>query len=61
MGSFLIPWCIAAFTVDADPWLKIPGAIVAVIVMMAGVMIERWLFFAEAKHTAMLYYGAENS
>ena len=59
--SFLVPWCIAAFTIDSDPWLKIPGAIIAVIVMMGGVMIERWLFFAEAKHTTMLYYGAENS
>jgi DMSO reductase anchor subunit len=24
----------------------------------AGVLIERWLFFAEAKHTVTLYYGA---
>lgn len=61
MGYFLIPWCLAAFTVDADPWLRIPSAIIAVIIMMAGIMIERWLFFAEAKHTTMLYYGAETS
>lgn len=24
-----------------------------------GVVVERWLFFAEAKHTVTLYYGAE--
>jgi len=24
----------------------------------AGVLIERWLFFAEAKHAVTLYYGA---
>jgi DMSO reductase anchor subunit len=24
-----------------------------------GVLIERWLFFAEAEHIAMLYYGSE--
>ncbi len=24
-----------------------------------GLVAERWLFFAEAKHTVMLYYGAE--
>jgi DMSO reductase anchor subunit len=24
-----------------------------------GVLIERWLFFAEAEHVAMLYYGSE--
>ena len=26
-----------------------------------GVLIERWLFFAEAKHTVTLYYGAERA
>ena len=25
----------------------------------SGLVVERWLFFAEAKHTVMLYYGAE--
>lgn len=25
----------------------------------AGVLVERWLFFAEARHTVMLYYGAQ--
>jgi sulfite dehydrogenase (quinone) subunit SoeC len=25
---------------------------------LAGILIERWLFFAEAKHTVTLYYGA---
>jgi len=24
-----------------------------------GLLVERWLFFAEAKHTVMLYYGAD--
>lgn len=28
------------------------------VVHMGGVLVERWLFFAEAKHTVMLYYGA---
>ena len=26
-----------------------------------GVVFERWLFFAEAKHTVMLYYGATDA
>jgi DMSO reductase anchor subunit len=25
---------------------------------MFGTLIERWLFFAEARHTVALYYGA---
>lgn len=34
-------------------------ALVSVITMGTGVAIERWLFFAEAEHVSMLYYGAE--
>lgn len=29
----------------------------AVVLHTGGVMVSRWLFFAEAKHTVMLYYG----
>jgi DMSO reductase anchor subunit len=36
-------------------------AMVAAVIAMLGVLIERWLFFAEAKHTVMLYYGAERA
>ena len=25
----------------------------------AGVLIERWLFFAEARHVVQLYYGRQ--
>jgi DMSO reductase anchor subunit len=31
----------------------------AVVSAALGLVIERWLFFAEAKHTVTLYYGAE--
>jgi hypothetical protein len=30
----------------------------AVLSAAAGVWVERWLFFAEARHVSMLYYGA---
>lgn len=33
-------------------------SLAAVISAGVGVVFERWLFFAEAKHTVMLYYGA---
>ena len=33
--------------------------LVAVLSMSVGVLAERWLFFAQAKHIVMLYYGAE--
>jgi DMSO reductase anchor subunit len=34
--------------------------ILAAITHVIGVMVSRWLFFAEAKHTVMLYYGARH-
>ena len=30
--------------------------IITALLMLSGILIERWLFFAEAKHTVMLYY-----
>jgi sulfite dehydrogenase (quinone) subunit SoeC len=30
-----------------------------VVSMAAGLVVERWLFFAEAEHVSMLYYGRE--
>ena len=38
------------------------GAIAAGLAIVSaalGLVVERWLFFAEAKHTVTLYYGAE--
>jgi sulfite dehydrogenase (quinone) subunit SoeC len=35
------------------------AAALAVLSAALGLIVERWLFFAEAKHTVMLYYGAE--
>jgi DMSO reductase anchor subunit len=29
----------------------------ATVSQFAGMLVERWLFFAEAKHTVALYYG----
>ncbi len=33
----------------------------AVIAASLGIFAERWLFFAEAEHVSMLYYGAERA
>jgi DMSO reductase anchor subunit len=34
------------------------AATLAAACSLLGVLVERWLFFAEAKHSVMLYYGA---
>lgn len=33
------------------------GAILAAVLGLGGIFVERWLFFAEATHTVVLYYG----
>ena len=37
--------------IDAGPWL-----LTASMAALAGTLVERWLFFAEAKHLVSLYY-----
>jgi DMSO reductase anchor subunit len=39
---------------DILPLLAVPAALV----MALGIVTERWLFFAQARHTVTLYYGA---
>ncbi|CCV14756.1 DmsC/YnfH family molybdoenzyme membrane anchor subunit [Mesorhizobium sp. STM 4661] len=40
------------------PWLFVAVlSILAAVIQFAGMLVERWLFFAEAKHTVTLYYG----
>lgn len=38
-------------------WIVWPAVALALI----GVVLERWLFFAEAKHVVSVYYGLDNS
>jgi len=35
------------------------AAVLAVLVAAIGVLVERWLFFAEARHVVTLFYGAK--
>lgn len=35
------------------------AAVLAAVTMLIGLLVERWLFFAEARHAVMLYYGAD--
>ena len=44
----LIVWIAAA----SPLWL-----LIASVTMLAGLFVERWLFFAEARHAVALYYG----
>ena len=42
--------------------LAVPyAAIVAALLALAAAVVERWLFFAEAQHVVMLFYGAASA
>lgn len=38
--------------------LRAAIAVLAAVAALLGTLVERWLFFAEARHTVALYYGA---
>ena len=41
------------------PRLAVAASLLATVSMAIGLLIERWLFFAEAEHVSMLYYGTD--
>jgi len=43
------------------PALKLLFAWAALACGSLGIFVERWLFFAQARHTVMLYYGAQRA
>jgi DMSO reductase anchor subunit len=55
-GLFL-PLVLTLVALTLKSWGVIPLTLFAFLFGMVGVLIERWLFFAEAEHTVMLYYG----
>jgi len=55
--AFAVP--IACLLLSLAPGASVIGALLAVLSMGLGLAVERWLFFAEAEHVSMLYYGAE--
>jgi DMSO reductase anchor subunit len=57
--GFGLPAALLLVTAAAGWTPAVGGAVLAVISMAAGIVTERWLFFAEAEHVSMLYYGAD--
>lgn len=55
--GFAVP--IAACLLALVPGAGLGGALLAAASMSVGLAVERWLFFAEARHVVMLYYGAD--
>lgn len=57
--GFGLPAALLLVTGAAGWAAAIAGGVLAVISMAVGIVTERWLFFAEAEHVSMLYYGAD--
>lgn len=55
--AFVLPFLLTALTIAFVQPVAALAAVLAAVFVTVGVLIERWLFFAEAKHTVTLYYG----
>lgn len=54
--AFAAPALLAAVALAA-PRAQLPCAALGLVVGLAGLSVERWLFFAEAKHAVTAYYA----
>ena len=55
--AFLMPALVVALSSALSGFAGAALAVAAGVLVTAGLLIERWLFFAEAKHVVTLYYG----
>ena len=56
--GFIVPLALTILALIGGGRLAVFAAVPAALFSLLGVLVERWLFFAEAKHTVTLYYGA---
>lgn len=58
--AFALPLLLQAVAI-AWPAANAGCALAALLLGSIGIFVERWLFFAQARHTVMLYYGAQRA
>jgi sulfite dehydrogenase (quinone) subunit SoeC len=58
---FLIPALCLALALITSGGLAVLLMLVATLSAAVGIGVERWLFFAEAEHVAMLFYGRQSA
>jgi sulfite dehydrogenase (quinone) subunit SoeC len=59
LAGFALPALLTLLPLVVGGVIGVVSAGIAIVGAALGLVAERWLFFAEAKHTVMLYYGAE--
>jgi len=57
--GFALPALLTLVALLSAPNTAIVACGLAIVCVAIGLVTERWLFFAEAKHTVTLYYGSE--
>ena len=62
LAGFIVPLllCLAVVALNGGLAASVL-TVLAALSGMLGLLIERWLFFAEAKHVVTLYYGADSA
>jgi len=56
VAALVLVWAAFGFQGDAAPVF----AVLAVLLVSIGAVVERWLFFAQAKHVVSLFYGEQS-
>jgi DMSO reductase anchor subunit len=59
--GFTAPAVLVFLATLVTGWAAVLLLALATIGNAVGTLTERWLFFAEARHTVMLYYGSETA
>jgi DMSO reductase anchor subunit len=59
--GFTAPAILVFLATLVTGWAAVALLLLATIGNAIGTLTERWLFFAEARHTVMLYYGSETA
>jgi sulfite dehydrogenase (quinone) subunit SoeC len=57
--GFALPLLATAIAAATGGGIAKISSLIAVLTHAPGMLVERWLFFAEARHTVTLYYGLE--
>lgn len=58
LAGFLLPIVLLLLAAAIGGVITVAAAVIAAFSTSLGILVERWLFFAEARHSVTLYYGA---
>lgn len=61
VAGFLVPSGLLLLAGVLPGMVALPAVAIAVVGVAAGLLVERWLFFAEAQHVVTLFYGQERA